>query len=469
MIKNISIEHRVLITIALLFSIRLFHITTPPIEVSHNWRQTTSMMVARNFTDHGPDLLRPTIDETGTRVGVIGMEIPVLPAGIYLMSEVFGYDHWYGRLIVLFFSSVGIWYFFLLTRKRIQEKYAWFATLAFAFSALFHLSRKVMPDPLSLSFIIMAVYFGWEYLESGFAKHGVAFLITAFLGAGIKIPFAGYLILLSIPFLQGSIPTKRKVVLVLLGTLALFPVLYWYFVWNPKLSVEFGQWYNSGTSLSAGMKDIATHGLEVFDRICFSPFHAYSAFALVILGVLAMIKKRESLLLRVWLWMIPVWMFFMAKSGFFFVHHGYYAMIFIPVFAWTIAFALHQFKGRWVMGFAFVLCAEAFANQQHDFFVHDRDKVKLQLESIANSCSSPADKVALVSNLNPNEFYFLHRKGWIVPADQTTPDQLLTLATEGAKCLFVPKAKYPELRFQLPMLFENVDYVVYDLKALTSS
>ncbi|MFM7310537.1 MAG: ArnT family glycosyltransferase [Flavobacteriales bacterium] len=227
MIKNISIEHRVLITIALLFSIRLFHITTPPIEVSHNWRQTTSMMVARNFTDHGPDLLRPTIDETGNRVGVIGMEIPVLPAGIYLMSEVFGYDHWYGRLIVLFFSSVGIWYFFLLTRKRINEKYAWLATLAFAFSALFHLSRKVMPDPLSLSFTIMAVYFGWEYLESGFAKHGVAFLITAFLGAGIKIPFAGYLILLSIPFLQGSIPTKRKVVRVLLGTLALFPGLYW--------------------------------------------------------------------------------------------------------------------------------------------------------------------------------------------------------------------------------------------------
>ena len=165
--KRLSIEHKIILFIGLLFFIRLFHITTPPIEVSHNWRQTTSMMVARNFCDHGPDVLRPSIDETGNSSGIIGMEIPVLSYGIYVISNVLGYDHWYGRIIVLLFTSIGTWYFFLFTRKRFNEQTAWVATILYAFSALFHLSRKVIPDPMSLSFIIIAIYTGWEFLEIG--------------------------------------------------------------------------------------------------------------------------------------------------------------------------------------------------------------------------------------------------------------------------------------------------------------
>ena len=466
--KRLSIEHKIILFIGLLFFIRLFHITTPPIEVSHNWRQTTSMMVARNFCDHGPDVLRPSIDETGNSSGIIGMEIPVLSYGIYVISNVLGYDHWYGRIIVLLFTSIGTWYFFLFTRKRFNEQTAWVATILYAFSALFHLSRKVMPDPMSLSFIIIAIYAGWEFLETGRWKHGALFLISAFLGAGIKIPFAGYLILLAIPFLQSTIPLQRKIILTLLGTVAITPVLYWYFIWNPHLSVTYGQWYNSGTPLVQGVKDIFSHGSETMERIYFSPFHAYSAFAFVVLGIVVMIRKKDLRLAHVWLLIIPAWIFFMAKSGFFFVHHGYYALIFIPVFAWTIAKGLSLFSSKWSAVLLCAICAEALANQQHDFFVHERDRIKLQLEHIADACTNPNEKVALISNLNPNEFYFLHRKGWIIPADQTNEEQLQRLAHDGATALFVPKAKYPQLNFSLPVVFENQDYTVYGLKSLSS-
>jgi len=35
--------------ILIFFAIRLFGITNPPLEIAHNWRQTTVTMVARNF------------------------------------------------------------------------------------------------------------------------------------------------------------------------------------------------------------------------------------------------------------------------------------------------------------------------------------------------------------------------------------------------------------------------------------
>jgi hypothetical protein len=125
MLKSLSNHTRfVLAFIALLFVARLFHITNPPVEVAHNWRQTTSMMVARNFHQLDNNILYPTIDETGEKRGVVGMEFPAIPYAIHLVSIPFGYDHWYGRLIVLFIVSLGSWYFFLLARSFIAEKTA---------------------------------------------------------------------------------------------------------------------------------------------------------------------------------------------------------------------------------------------------------------------------------------------------------------------------------------------------------
>ena len=83
-----------LIMISALFLLRLFHITDPPIEVSHNWRQTTSLMVARNFHQLDNNILYPTIDETGEHRGVVGMEFPAVPYLIHLVSIPLGYDHW---------------------------------------------------------------------------------------------------------------------------------------------------------------------------------------------------------------------------------------------------------------------------------------------------------------------------------------------------------------------------------------
>ena len=72
------------------FLIRLVGITNPPIERGHNWRQSTGLMVARNYVDVDNNILYPRVDDNKGETGIIGMEFPLLNYFIYILSELLG-------------------------------------------------------------------------------------------------------------------------------------------------------------------------------------------------------------------------------------------------------------------------------------------------------------------------------------------------------------------------------------------
>ena len=112
------------------------------------------------------NILYPRLDISGDKTGISGMEFPLLNYLIYLLSEVFGYQHWYGRLINLIFSSLGLWYFFMLVKKHFSPKTAFNASLILMFSIWFTYSRKIMPDTFSMSLILASIYYGTNYFHS---------------------------------------------------------------------------------------------------------------------------------------------------------------------------------------------------------------------------------------------------------------------------------------------------------------
>ena len=134
-LKNIIADIRFWIII--FFIIRLIGITNPPLEVSHNWRQTTVTMVARNFLELDNTIFYPRIDFAGEKTGITGMEFPVFNYIIYIVSKVFGYTHWYGRLINLIFSSFGLWFFYKVIKKYFKLEIAFNATIVLLFSLWF--------------------------------------------------------------------------------------------------------------------------------------------------------------------------------------------------------------------------------------------------------------------------------------------------------------------------------------------
>ncbi len=151
--------------IFLFFLIRLYGITLPPLEVAHNWRQTTVTMVARNFIEVDNNIFYPRIDIAGEKTGITGMEFPLLNYLIYLVSLIFGYEHWYGRLINLIVSSIGIFFFFKFVKKYFDHRIAFSSTIILLVSIWFSYSRKIMPDTFAMSFIIAGIYYGSNYLD----------------------------------------------------------------------------------------------------------------------------------------------------------------------------------------------------------------------------------------------------------------------------------------------------------------
>lgn len=90
-LKNILTDIRFWILV--FFAIRLIGITNEPIEISHNWRQTLTNMIARNFLEDGANLRFPKIDMAGEKTGIIGSEFPFFNYLIYLAFELFGFEH----------------------------------------------------------------------------------------------------------------------------------------------------------------------------------------------------------------------------------------------------------------------------------------------------------------------------------------------------------------------------------------
>ncbi|NLL29032.1 MAG: hypothetical protein GX259_09570 [Bacteroidales bacterium] len=54
--------------IVIFFLVRLIGITNPPLEIGHNWRQVTGLMVSRNYLEVEPNILYPRIDDNNGNI-----------------------------------------------------------------------------------------------------------------------------------------------------------------------------------------------------------------------------------------------------------------------------------------------------------------------------------------------------------------------------------------------------------------
>ncbi len=454
--------------IALFFIIRLFGISDPPLEPAHNWRQVTVNMVARNFLETDSNIIYPRIDIGGEKTGITGMEFPLLNYLIFLISKLFGYTHWYGRLINLLVSSFGIYYFYLLIRKYISPKTAFSAGMILLGSIWFNYSRKIMPDTFSVSLIFIAIYYALKYFQEGSGKGLIIYFVFALLGISAKIPSILFLPLLSFPLFEKSILLKRKITFLIASfVLMVFPV-WWYFYWVPYLVEEYGFWhYYMGTTLEKGFFELTSHPSEVFDKFSFDALK-YIGFAAFIAGSILSIIKKEKKLVFIWLICSLVFFIFMAKAGRGFYHHSYYIIPYVPVMALMAGFSISCINKNWIRNIILALIIlEGIANQQHDFFIKNSESRKLELESIADKVSNKNDLIVINGDENPQDMYFAHRKGWTINnSDINDTKKINGIIKKGCRFMFIDKTYFnngiPEIPFEI--VFSNMDYIVYKLR-----
>lgn len=452
--------------IILFFLFRMIGITNAPLESSHNWRQTTGLMVSRNFLEVDNNIFYPRTDETKDGTGIIGMEFPVMNYIFYLTAKVFGYQHWYGRLINLIVSSVGIWCFHQLLKRYFTKEISFYSSLLLLVSIWFMFSRKTMPDTFSVSLMFCGLLCASNYLRNNKIGWLFGFLILSGLGALSKIPAISYLPIV-IALMMAEKNKKASLLLAIASVMIVIKTWWWYFVWNPELAEEFGNWYNSGRSFGTGISEILGHLGETFEKFYLSSFSGFIMFPLVVIGlVLLIIKKQKGILLSLVL-IAPLLVGYMLKSGFYFYHHSYYIIPFVPAMAICAAYLFTQLPKQWMAPVLVGLAAvEGLANQQHDLTIKDDQKYKLRLEQVADKVTKRNDLVAISGDFNPQELYLAHRKGWNYTNQQfTEKERLHYMKVQGCKYIILDRHEQPD-KLNLPKLYEDEDFGVYQLAGI---
>jgi hypothetical protein len=185
----IRLLHDIRFWLAFFFIIHLATITLPPLEPGSTWRQTDGLMIARNFYEGNSNILYPTVDVGGERSGIVGCEFPILNYLIYLVSLLFGYESWFGRLINLIASSLGVLFFYKLIRQYFGHESAFNASILVLVSIWFTYNRTNIPDTFAASLCMIGLYYAVNYLEHGKFYQLILFFLLGGLGCLSKILF----------------------------------------------------------------------------------------------------------------------------------------------------------------------------------------------------------------------------------------------------------------------------------------
>lgn len=453
------------------FVIRLIGITNPPLEVEHNWRQTTVTMVSRNFLEIDNNILFPRIDIGGENTGITGMEFPLLNYIIYLFSELFSYQHWYGRLINLLVSSIGLWYFYLLIKKYFNIPIAFNATFILAVSIWFQFSRKIMPDTFSMSFIIAGIYYATQYLETQQKKYDLLILFCSVLlivlGVLSKLPSAYILIIFIFFYFDKNIRLARKALFAILLILGFIPIIAWYFYWVPYLTSHYGLiHFFMGKSITTGIHEIIEH----MSQTCFRFYDTalkYIGFVTFIFGLLFAFVQIEKKIYWIFIVTFIGFLVIVLKAGFTFPHHSYYVIPFVPVMALVAGYGISLIKNTKVAIIILsAIAIEGIANQIHDFRINENFANLYQLEKDLDKVSKPSELILINSGEYPTPMYFAHRKGWVNFNNRIKDEQYIeNLKLKGLRYIVILKKCYSE-DITLPhysKVFDNEDYSIYQL------
>lgn len=457
--------------IVLFFFVRLLGITNPPLDTEHSWRQSTVAMVARNFQEVDSNIFYPRMDIYGGESGVTGMEFPLLNYGHYLMAEMFGYQHWYGRLINLIISSFGLLFFYLLIVRYFNKETAFKAGMILLFSLWFSYSRKIMPDTFSASFILMSIYFGSNFFENERRKVlNLSFYTLFFLcGALSKLPSAFLMIIVGFFVINPQYNLRDKVSVILVSIAALIPISYWYFYWIPHLNSlsEFQHFY-MGTDLMQGAMELWNEFPQTIKKF-YDTSLKFVGFAAFVFGLYAMIKEKNRLLTSVLLSCSLLFLLVMLKAGFAFPHHSYYVIPFVPVMALVAGYGLDNLTSKkWAYLLLMMISVEGILNQHHDFRIHPNESKLTNLEHDLNSVSQKDDLVLINSGDYPTPMYMAHRRGWVRSNDYIlNKENRLELLKSGMKFIVVLKKSFGR-NLDLPqeIVLENDDYKIYKCDVL---
>jgi len=455
--------------IILFFIIRLYGITNPPLDPASAYRQCDVLMIARNFFEGDSNIFYPRVDLAGNKEGIVGVEFPFYNYLIYLTSLLFGYSHWYGRLINLIFTSLGTYFFYKSSSRFFGNKAGLYSTILLLITGWFSYSRVTLPDTFAASLCMIALHFAFNYFEDKRITDLVIFTAIALLGCLSKISAASLLTVLLIPMLNAGLGWKQKLGLSFSAGIILLIVCLWYFYWVPYLnSIGISNHFFMGIPFTEGAQQIFNNLPLALKKIYDSPMK-YSGFIVFLFSIAIVSIQKKTIPLLAFLIPFTAFLIFVFKSGFAFYINGYYFVMFLPSMTLITGYGISLLNSKTLqIALLIIIGVENIANQVHVFSVSKPSLPFQNLESILNqSHVNQNDLIAINCSdyHNPIPMYMAHRKGWNLPNDYLLNEEnRKSLKSEGCKYILVFKKHFSEdVILPLDLVYNSDVFKIYKL------
>ena len=138
------------IILALSIILHSYHLAYPAWDY-HNWRQSITLMVARDFASRGFHVLHPRVawvsHDRPADPSYFSAEFSIMSILTAALYKIFGENNSIPRLVVISFSLIGIWALYDLLQRRAGLRPAWIAAFIYAvlpFQLFF--GRVFMPE-----------------------------------------------------------------------------------------------------------------------------------------------------------------------------------------------------------------------------------------------------------------------------------------------------------------------------------
>lgn len=230
----------VMVICILTLSLRVYKIGTPLADW-HSWRQADTSAVSRNFVKQDSfNWLYPTYDDLSSIAsgkenpkGLRMVEFPLYNAVTVIVNKIAPELNIEasGRLTTGLASVASMLFIFLLCRRLLSRRTAYFAALAFALIPydIFY-GRVVLPDPSMVAASLGALWYGTKYILEEKKRYLVLSLVLGAIALLIK-PFAIFLLApLAYLWLAGFKFNPRKIfILFLWALIVVIPLVLWRF------------------------------------------------------------------------------------------------------------------------------------------------------------------------------------------------------------------------------------------------
>ena len=305
---------------------------------NHVWRQCNTLAVAKNYADESMNLLEPRVDKRFEKSGITGPQFPAYEYILACMYRTTGFSEQYHRWLSLIFTLLSVW-----AMHKVISHYtgnpvhaaAGSVFIAFAPEMYFH-GINAVPDIMALCCMLWGWCFALHWLREISWKAVVLPTVLLALAGMIKLQFLMAGLPLAVSFLMHHSQNRKAwLQAVVMGALVAGLSLSWY-VYAAYLVKTYGL-----HEFVHAMRHASSWGelLDILGKNLFSDIPETWVGYVFLPFLLAGIYKSKT----VWKKYLPVMAYGVGCLLFYFpvqyqfIHHGYYAIVFMPLLSFIAA------------------------------------------------------------------------------------------------------------------------------------